>query len=293
MDHDAIAVFVKVVEVQSFSGAARLLEMPKTTVSAKIAALEKRLNTRLIHRTTRKLRVTEAGSRYFHHCANAVREMELGEAELQSTQSEPAGVLRVTAPVDVGHFLLPQITQAYLARYPGTSVELLVSNRTVDLVEEGVDLAIRAGTLKDSSLITRRFLSIGSGLFASPACIERLGRVSHPRDLARAAFVSFKGFDTLRLVKGRAEFNLPIAGRILTDDLAATKALAVLGEGIVWLPDFLAADAVRAGTLLPVLPQWRSKTMGTLHFVYAGRRYASPKVQAFIEVALNAIQCPP
>jgi DNA-binding transcriptional LysR family regulator len=164
MDLDAVAVFVKVVEAGSFSGAARLLNMPKTTVSAKIAALEKRLRVKLIQRTTRKLRVTEAGTKYFHHCAKAVREMELGEAALQSTQGEPAGVLRVTAPVDIGHLLLPRITRAYLAKYPGTTVELLVSNRIVDLIGEGVDLAIRAGTLQDSSLIARRFLDIGSKL---------------------------------------------------------------------------------------------------------------------------------
>ena len=149
---DAIPVFVKVVEAGSFSAAARLLNMPKTTVSAKIAALEKRLELKLIQRTTRKLHVTEAGMKYFRHCSNAIHEIELGEAALQSTQGEPTGVLRVTAPVDVGHLVLPRITRAYLARYPETSVELLVSNRFVDLIGEGVDLAIRAGTLKDSSL---------------------------------------------------------------------------------------------------------------------------------------------
>jgi DNA-binding transcriptional LysR family regulator len=147
---DAIPVFVKVVEAGSFSAAARLLNMPKTTVSAKIAALEKRLALKLIQRTTRKLHVTEAGMKYFRHCANAIRELELGEAALQSAQSEPTGLLRVTAAVDIGHVVLPRITRAYLARYPGTSVELLISNRIVDLIGEGIDLAIRAGTLKDS-----------------------------------------------------------------------------------------------------------------------------------------------
>src|SRR5258706_8237046 len=103
MDLDAIAVFVKVVEAGSFSGAARLLKMPKTTVSAKVAALEKRLGVNLIQRTTRKLYVTEAGQQYFHHCANAVREIELGESALVSTKNKPTGLLKVTAPVDLGH----------------------------------------------------------------------------------------------------------------------------------------------------------------------------------------------
>lgn len=285
MNLDAIPVFVKVVETGSFSGAARLLNMPKTTVSAKIAALEKRLGLKLIQRTTRKLRVTEAGTKYFHHCANAIREMELGEAALQSTQSEPTGVLRVTAPVDVGHMLLPRIARAYLARYPGTSVELLVSNRIVDLIGEGIDLAIRAGTLKDSSLIAKRFFDVGTTLWAAPSYLKQFGNISHPRNLAKAAFVGFKGINTLRLAHGKSEVEVPMAGRIVADDLETIKALAILGEGIAWLPDFLAADAVAAGSLVPVLPNWKSKAMGNIYFVYAGRKYASPKVQAFIQVA--------
>lgn len=289
MNLDAIPVFVKVVEAGSFSGAARLLNMPKTTVSAKIAALERRLGLKLIQRTTRKLRVTEAGTKYFHHCANAIREMELGEAALQSTQSEPTGVLKVTAPVDIGHMVLPRITSAYLARYPGTSVELLVSNRIVDLIGEGIDLAIRVGTLQDSSLIAKRFFGVRATLWASPTYLEQLGRVSHPRHLARATFVGFKTLNTLQLTNGKSEVDVPIVGRIVADDLEAIKALAVLGEGIAWLPDFLAADAVEAGSLVPVLPHWKSQTIGDVYFVYAGRKYASPKVQAFIQVALDIV----
>ena len=286
---DAIQVFVKVVEAGSFSAAARLLNMPKTTVSAKIAALEQRLELKLIQRTTRKLHVTEAGMKYFQHCANAIRELELGEAALQSTQSEPTGLLRVTAPVDVGHVVLPRITRAYLARHPGTSVELLVSNRKVDLVGEGIDLAIRAGTLKDSSLIGRRFFDVGATLWASPAYLRQLGTVSHPRSLAKAAFIVFKGVNTLRLMNGKSEVAVPMVGRILADDLETIKALAVLGEGIAWLPDFLAADAVEAGSLVPVLPNWKSKPLGGISFIYADRKYTAPKVQAFIQVAQEII----
>src|ERR1700679_2815279 len=219
---DAIPVFVKVVEAGSFSAAARLLNMPKTTVSAKIAALEKRMELKLI----------------------------------------------------------PRITRAYLAGYPGTSVELLVSNRIVDLIGEGIDLAIRAGTLKDSSLIAKRFFDVGTTLWASPAYLGQLGNVSHPRGLAKASFVVFKGvnkgLNTLRLTNGRSEVEVPMAGRIVDDDLEAIKALAILGEGIAWLPDFLASDAVEAGSLVSVLPNWKSKATGSFSFVYAGRKYTSP-----------------
>src|SRR5215470_18476997 len=155
---DPIAVFVKVVEAGNFSLAARRLGMPTTTVSAKVAGLEKRLGVRLIERTTRKLRMTEAGETYFRHCAIATREVELGEAALQSAKEKPYGVLKVTAPVDFGRAALPRIVRAYTAKYPDVSVELILTNRIVDLVEEGIDLAIGwAGSMTDSSLIARRF----------------------------------------------------------------------------------------------------------------------------------------
>jgi DNA-binding transcriptional LysR family regulator len=286
---DAIPVFVKVVEAGSFSAAARLLDMPKTTVSAKIAALEKRLELKLIQRTTRKLHVTEAGMKYFRHCSNAIHEIELGEAALQSTQGEPTGLLRVTAPVDIGHLVLPRITRAYLAAYPGTSVELLVSNRFVDLIGEGVDLAIRAGTLKDSSLIAKRFFDVEASLWASPGYLRQLGAVSHPRALAKASFIRFKAINTLRLTNGKSSVEVPMTGRIVADDLETIKGLAVLDAGIAYLPPFLAADAVRAGSLVAVLPRWKSQSMGGMSFVYAGRKYTAPKVQAFIQIAQQMV----
>jgi len=143
MDLDAIAVFVRVVEAGSFSAAARRMGMPKATVSAKVARLEKRLGLSLLQRTTRKVRVTEAGEQYFRHCASAIREVEVAEAALQSASGKPSGVLKVTAPVDLGHTLLPRIVHAYAATYPDVTLELLVTNRIVDLVGEGIDLAIR------------------------------------------------------------------------------------------------------------------------------------------------------
>jgi DNA-binding transcriptional LysR family regulator len=159
----------------------------------------------------------------------------------------------------------------------------------VDLIGEGVDLAIRAGTLKDSSLLAKRFFDVGSNLWAAPTYLEQFGNPRHPRNLAKAAFIGFKGFKTLRLANRKSAVELSMAGRIVADDLETIKALAVLGEGIAWLPDFLAADAVEAGALVSVLPNWKSQAMGNIYFVYAGRQYASPKVQAFIQVALEVV----
>ncbi len=292
MNLDAIAVFVRVVETGSFSAAARRLGMPKATVSAKVARLEKELGVSLIQRTTRQLRVTEAGEQYFRHCASAIREVELAEAALQSTASRPSGVLKVTSPVDVGHTLLPRIVHAYAAKYPQVSVELLVTNRIVDLVGEGIDLAIRPSpALKDSSLIAQRYFEMGSNLWASPEYLRRLGAPSHPHDLKGASFLGFPPLSSMVLTDGRSEFEVAITGRVRADDFETIKALLLLGDGIAWLPDFLAEEAAEAGTLVPVLPQWRPKERAAFYFVYVGRKYGLPKVQAFIETALE-VTCP-
>jgi DNA-binding transcriptional LysR family regulator len=289
---DAVTVFVRVVEAGSFAAAARRLGMPKTTVSAKVAGLEKRLGVNLIQRTTRKLRMTDVGEKYFHHCAIATREVELGEAALQSAKVRPSGVLKVTAPVDLGHALFPRIARAYTARYPDVSLELILTNRVVDLVEEGVDLAIRwGGALKDSSLIARRFIETSSNLWASPKYLRGLGKPAHPHDLANAAFLAHPVLKSVMLTNGKSDFELQLNGRVYVDDLEVITAMISLGEGIAWLPDFLVRDAVEAGRLVPVLSQWRPKKqqLWTYYFVYAGRRYTLPKVESFIQTALAQV----
>jgi DNA-binding transcriptional LysR family regulator len=266
--------------------------MPKARVSAKVAGLERRLGVNLIQRTTRKLRMTEVGEKYFHHCAIATREVELGEAALQSAKVKPSGVLKVTAPVDLGHALLPRIARAYTAKYPDVSLELTLTNRVVDLVEEGVDLAIRwGGALKDSSLIARRFIETSSNLWASPKYLKGIGKPAHPRDLANAAFLAHPVLRTVMLTNGKSDYELPLSGRVYVDDLEVIATMLVLGDGIAWLPDFLVRDAVEAGRLVPDLSQWRPKKYQnwTYYFVYAGRRYTLPKVESFIQMALAQI----
>jgi len=283
---DEIAVFVRVVEAGSFSAAARRLGMPKATVSAKVARLERRLGLSLIQRTTRKLRMTEAGEQYFRQCAEAIRKVEVAEAALQATSGKPSGVLKVTTPVDLGHTLLPRIVHAYAAKYPDVSVELLVTNRVVDLVGEGIDLAIRPSqVLKDSSLIAQRYFEMGSNLWAAPQYLQRLGALTHPRDLKKAKFVGFLPRSSLTLTNGQSDFEVSTVGPIRGDDFETVRALLLLEEGIAWLPNFLADEAAQAGALVPVLPEWRPKERGAFYFVYVGRKYGLPKVQAFIQMA--------
>jgi DNA-binding transcriptional LysR family regulator len=276
---DGIAIFVKVVEAGSFSRAARLLGVPNTTVSAKVARLEKRLGVTLIQRTTRKLHITPAGRRYFERCAPALQAIETAEAEMTLAAPEPAGLLRLTAPADVAHWLLPKIVERYLARYPRTRVQVLVANRVVDLVAEGVDLALRAARLADSTLVARKFMAFSGGLWASAAYLRRRGTPKTPAELAQHDFLRFST-KPLELVDGRSRAAVP-DGRLAVDDLETLRALAADGQGIAMLTDYLARQA----SLVHVLPKW-TWTRGALSFVYPGQRFVPANVRAFIDTAL-------
>ncbi|MFZ6687701.1 LysR family transcriptional regulator [Undibacterium sp. SXout11W] len=287
MDFDSITVFVKIVEVGSISKAARLMGMPKTTVSAKLAALEKRLKVSLIQRTTRQLHVTEAGKQFFQHCANAVREVEMGEAVLQSLQAKPSGVLKITTPVDIGHTVLPVITSAFLDKYPDVTVDLVITNQKIDLLQEGIDLAIRVGVLKDSTMIARHFFDLHNCLLAAPAYLKQLEKITRPQDLLNATFIGQKGIEKLKLIKDKLKVEIPLNCRVFANDVETAKSLAMNGVGIGWLPSFVTIDAIENGQLVSVLPEWKLEAAVAFHFVYPGHRYTSPNVHAFIQTALD------
>jgi DNA-binding transcriptional LysR family regulator len=287
MDLDDIAVFVKVVQAGSFSKAARLLDMPNTTVSAKVARLEKRLGVTLIRRTTRKLHVTPAGQAYFERCMRGLAEIETAEAELSSTAAEPRGVLRLTTTGEVAHSLLPPIAARYVETYPHASVEIIVANRVVDLVAEGVDLGIRAGELKDSTLVARKWLSFTGGLWASRDYLSKRGVPKAPSDLAKHEYLIFSRVarQTLRLSDGHRKVDVTLNGRIIIDDLETVLAFMLQGNGIGGLPEFLAREYAEDGTLKRVLSQW-TWTTGTLSFVYPSQPFLPAKIRAFIDLAL-------
>ncbi len=286
MDLDGIEVFVKVLESGSFSRAARLLGMPNSTVSAKVSALEKRLGVTLLQRTTRKLRATPAGETYFQQCVLALERLQAAESELTSAQREPQGLLRVTAPADIGHSLLATLVRGFLQRYPKAEVELVVTNRVLDLIAEGVDLAIRAGALADSGLIAKRF-SVGHfGLWASPAYLKKRGTPSHPRDLAPQECLRFSLFkdNRVQLTNGKERARVVTSGRLRADDFETLKAFALLGEGIAYLPSFLCVEEAGQKRLQRILPEWRGDAV-TFSFVYPAQCFVASKVRAFIAVA--------
>jgi DNA-binding transcriptional LysR family regulator len=293
MDLDAIAIFVKVLQAGSFSRAAKSLGMPNSTVSAKVSALEKRLGVTLLQRTTRKLRATQAGEAYYQRSMRALEELQAAENELETTGGEPKGLLRVTAPVEVGHGLLPALVHEFMMRHPKMEVELVITNRVLDLVGEAIDLAVRAGPLKDSGLIAKRFELGQFGLWASPDYLARHAAPRHPKELAEHNCLRFSLFkdNGVRLTNGKENFSPTISGQLTADDFETLRSLAVLGEGIACLPSFLCAEEAKQNKLVRVLPQWHGDRV-TLSLVYPAQRFVSPKVRAFIAVAEKILTKP-
>src|SRR6185436_2887649 len=283
---DGIAVFVKVVQAGSFSQAAKLLNMPNSTVSAKVAALEKRLGVTLLQRTTRRLHLTEPGAGYFRRCLQALEELHAAENELAIERGETKGVLRLTAPVELGRSALPPVLDVLMKRHPAIKIDLIITNRLVDLVAENIDVAVRAGPLKDSGLIAKRFVLGQFGLWASPSYLKNNSVPRNPDELKEHDCLRFAPFTgrKLQLTNGRERAQIALAGRITADDFEALRALAVLGWGIALLPSFLCAEEAKERKLVSVLPNWRGDSV-TISVVYPAQRFVAPKIRAFITAA--------
>ena len=285
MNLDGIEVFVKVAQAGSFSQAARILGMPNSTVSAKVSQLEKRLGVTLLQRTTRKLNLTQAGERYFRRCAQALNDLQAAEGELDTAQSELQGLLRLTAPVEIAHSVLPAVIRSYLQKHAQVTVDLIVTNRVLDLVTEGVDLAIRAGRLKDSGLIARRFSLGHFALWASPAYVKSHPAPAHPKELSRHNFLHFSLFKgrPLELTNGKENAKITVSGRLFADDFEVLKSLAALGQGIAFLPGLLCSEEKKRHQLINILPSWHGESV-SFSLVYPAQRFVSPKIRAFINV---------
>ena len=295
MDLNEILVFTQVVQSGSFTQAAKRLEMPNSTVSSKIASLERRLGVTLIQRTTRKLTVTSAGLDYFRHCLEGLERLKTAESEIAAVQGEPQGLLRITAPVELGNgTILAELISRFSARYPKVTIEALLTDRFVDLLGEGVDVAIRAGTLADSSLIAKKIGMSFFAAFASPKYLKTRGTPTHPRELRAPAHecMRFTPLDeSIWIFQGPrgATVKVPVSGRVQTNDLGLVKSLTLLGEGLSLLPTTNCLQEVRSGKLIRVLPQWRTPSE-PMHFVYPAQRFVSPKLKAFMDASLEPLR---
>ena len=285
-DLSEIGVFVKVVATGSFSQAARDLGLPKSTVSRKVSQLEERLGARLLQRTTRKVALTEVGAMYHERCARILPELEDAERAVTELQDVPRGLLRIAAPSRFG--MLGPVVAEFLSLYPDVKVEVVCSDRVVDLIEEGFDVAIRAGSLADGSLVARRLMeSIPHFLVASPAYVTRRGSPGEPSELARHDCLIFGGARdprTWRFRKSGRQVDVTVAGRATINDFQLLRQSALAGHGIARLPAQVACDDLRTGRLVRVIDDWQTAEV-PLSLVYPSTRHLSPKVRAFIDLA--------
>lgn len=290
MDLNETAIYVKVVEAGSFAKAAAQLDMPKSTVSAKVSSLERRLAVTLIRRTTRRLFVTDAGREYFDQGVKALKQIQHAEEHLSQHQAKPHGLLRITAPIELGGVILPKVIAEFQKKYPDVQLDIVLSNETVDLISDGVDLALRAGDLKDSTLISKKLGTVYFAPFASPKYLKVNGKPASPRDLKDHCCLHFSRIGKtwpLNGPRGLQHFELP--KQMLINDLYLIKSLALAGAGIALLPTFFCHQEVREGKLVRILDDWKSNQR-PMSFVYPQQEFVPKKLSAFLEVATEIIR---
>ncbi|SFO93463.1 transcriptional regulator, LysR family [Variovorax sp. PDC80] len=283
----AIEVFVQVVDTGSFTRAAENLKLPKATVSTLIQSLESSLSAKLLHRTTRKVSVTAEGAAYHERCLRILSDVREADESLSRTRRSPAGRLRVDAPTGLASLVIIPALPEFFARYPDIHLELGCSDRPVDLIEEGVDCAVRGGELGDSRLVARRVGAMHYVTCASPAYIERHGRPLHPDDLARHRCVNYFSARTGEMfhwdfTRGGERVQLVLPGQIALNDSYAYTAAGLSGLGIVQMANFLLRPMIEDGRFVPVLEDWSNDPM-PIHVVFPQNRHLSNKVRVFVD----------
>ncbi len=291
MDFNEAAVFVKVVQAGSFSAAARLLGRPTSTVSNRVAALEKRLGVTLLQRTTRRLNLTEAGELYFQHASTGLGHLLDAEAAVTASQGEPAGLLRVTAPADIGDHILAGIMTGMRRLYPKVRIEMVLMDRYVDLVAEGVDVAVRVGDLKDSSLIARNVGIARWVPFASPDYLKSVPPLDSPQALRHHCCLQFTplGKEAWTLADSHGSVVVPMSGQVMVNDVRVVRAMVAAAEGVALLPRYLCREECASGKLVQVLPDWHARA-DPIHVVYPRQRFMPPKLRAFVDLAAEELR---
>lgn len=287
-DLNDLYFFAAVVEHAGFSAAGRALGVPKSRLSKRVAQLEERLGVRLLQRTTRRFVVTEVGERFYAHCRAVLEEARAAQDAVDELRTEPRGVVRLSCPVSLAQTVLAPLLPDFLERYPKLQVRVLSSNRRVDVIGEGYDLAIRVRTKldEDGNLVMRSFGQSRTLLVASPRLLAAHGHPASPEQLARLPALSMReheGAQVWELIAASGEqVNVEVQARLISGDFAVLLESARRGLGVALLPEFVCAPAIAAGELQAVLPLW-SVPQGTMHFVYPSRRGMLPGVRALVD----------
>ncbi|MGQ0659188.1 MAG: LysR family transcriptional regulator [Chromatiales bacterium] len=287
-DLNDLFYFVHVVDHAGFAPAARALSLPKSKLSRRIALLEDRLGARLIQRSTRRFSVTEIGQTYYAHCKAMVVEAQAAQEAVELTRSEPCGIVRLTCPVALLHARVGALLADFMVQHPRVEVHLEATNRRVDVISEGVDLAIRVRypPLEDSDLVLKMLGNRSQCLVASPTLLARVGAPAVPADLGRLPSLDLgppKQDHMWRLEGPRgAQASIRHHPRLVTDDMIALRTAAIAAVGIVQLPTLMVIDEIRQGVLVRPMPDWAPKRH-IIHAVFPSKRGLLPSVRALID----------
>jgi DNA-binding transcriptional LysR family regulator len=294
MDLNHVAVFVRVVELESFTAAANALGLPKSSVSRTVTRLEEELGVRLLQRTTRTLHLTDTGHAYYESARVALSGLEEAASAASNMSSEPRGIVRVTAPNDLGVLNLADIVVRFSRKFPLVHIELSLSSRFVDLVAEGFDLAVRAGKLTDSTLVARKIGSDSLGLFASAGYLKQHGRPKTFAEIARRDCVLFRGKNgkaDWNLTGPKGEETITVRGPLSVDEIGFAQQAVGQGLGIGLLPiagATLVAAQRSAPSLVRILPEYAGGGAG-LHVVSPPVRFQSAAVTAFRDFLIEEL----
>lgn len=285
----AIPVFVAVVQYGGFSPAARFLGISKSAVSKRITLLEQQLGVKLLHRTTRKLSLTEVGERYFEHALKATEAARDAEDAVAQLQGEPQGRLRINSPMSFGRLHMAPMIPEFLKRYPKISVDLVMDDKRLEMVSGGFDIAIRGGELSDSSLIARRLGRINSVLCASPEYLETQGYPLVLDDLLEHNCLSFSYSNDVRewhFTKDNQRQSVMVSGNYQVNNSEALQEAVLRGLGIARLPTFVAGPDIRAGRLVVLFPEYQMPVQD-YNAVFIERQYMPAKVRVFLDFAIE------
>ena len=294
MDASLYVSFVRVLEHGGFTRAAQALGVPKSTLSRHVADLEKALGVKLIHRTTRKLQLTPNGQMCFQRAQQLLRELDVMQAELVAGSDQLQGLIRLTAPLEIGNEYLPPIIQKFCSLYPKIQFELDCSDRIVDLIGEGFDLALRAGVPQDSALKARKLSDNHMALFAAPAWREKLRKLKHPRDLQEFPLIHFTRPNRLRvwrLVNKKESIDLKVQPLIEVNGISVVRNLLEVGMGIGYLPESSCFQSLSSGKLFPVLSEWKSPVT-SFYLIYPDQKLEPKRIKLFIDFLLEHFQIP-
>ncbi|GAB0151942.1 MULTISPECIES: LysR family transcriptional regulator [Marinobacterium] len=283
MNLNDLSLFIRVVETGSFTAAADSLNVQKSTISRRIAQLEDTLGIRLIQRTTRKLKLTPEGEELFNRAQPLVDDLEAVQDDISASKTELRGRLRLTMPTEIGVFMMNEVITSFMQTYPKLEVDVELSTRTVDLIEEGVDLALRLGPLPNSSLIARHIAGLHRGLFATPEYLEQHGMPKTPDDLAHHQCISLlKPFDHLRFTNWNDNEPVTMGGRLRTNSMSFVREMILQGMGIGRLPEVFCGELVKTGRIVRVLDEFTLDPL-EINALYASRRNLNPRVRAFLD----------